>query len=131
MVVMEKAAFSFNTSYVKSTVFNDTYKAGVPVVLNWRASPWTCEVAQKNMSSYACVSRDSECVDTTQGKETGYRCNCSSGYQGNPYIIDGCQGSFPFPALYNLQHICFLFIKSLITCVHSLATPSFRLRKTA
>jgi hypothetical protein len=68
MVVMEKAAFSFNTSYVKSRGFNDTYKGRVPVVLNWRVEPETCKEAQKNMNSYACVSMDSECVDTTRGK---------------------------------------------------------------
>ncbi|KAM0824092.1 hypothetical protein ACQ4PT_070425 [Festuca glaucescens] len=90
VVVIAKDTFRFNTSYVKPTVFSDTYKGGVPVVLNWRAQPWTCEVALKNMSSYACISSDSECVDTTRGKETGYRCSCSRGYQGNPYNKDGC-----------------------------------------
>jgi hypothetical protein len=100
MVVMEKAAFSFNTSYVKSRGFNDTYKGRVPVVLNWRVEPETCKEAQKNMNSYACVSMDSECVDTTRGKEKGYRCSCSNGYRGNPYIMTGCQGSSCFATLY-------------------------------
>ncbi|XP_051188219.1 wall-associated receptor kinase 3 [Lolium perenne] len=91
MVVMEKAAFSFNTSYANSTVFYDTYQGKVPIALNWQIQPWSCEVARKNMSSYACISKDSECVDITHGKEKGYRCNCSHGYKGNPYIMGGCQ----------------------------------------
>uniref|UniRef100_A0ACD5XVD3 Uncharacterized protein n=1 Tax=Avena sativa TaxID=4498 RepID=A0ACD5XVD3_AVESA len=91
MAVMEKEAFSFKANYVNSTVFNDTYKGEVPVVLNWRIQPQTCEIAQTNMSSYACISRDSECVNTTGGNMAGYRCNCSHGYEGNPYIMNGCQ----------------------------------------
>jgi hypothetical protein len=102
-VLMEKAAFSFNTSYVDSTVFNDTYKGAVPMVLNWRIGSQTCEVAKTNLASYACVSRYSECVDTAKGNDPGYRCNCSHGYKGNPYIKDGCIGSSPFPAIYILH----------------------------
>ncbi|CAM0878527.1 unnamed protein product [Alopecurus aequalis] len=90
MVLMAKKAFSFKTSYVESTVFENTYNRAFPIVLNWHIGQFSCEVA-KNTSSYACVSRDSECVDTTYNNEPGYRCICNHGYKGNPYIVDGCQ----------------------------------------
>lgn len=91
IAVMEKAAFNFKTSYVNSTVFYDTYKdRKVPIVLNWQIVGSYCEDAKKNTSSYACVSSQSACVNSTTHKP-GYRCNCSEGYQGNPYLANGCQ----------------------------------------
>ncbi|VAI18583.1 unnamed protein product [Triticum turgidum subsp. durum] len=90
MALMDKAAFSFNTSYVKSKVFYETYKGGVPLVANWVIRPWTCKAAKKNMSTYACLSSHSACVDSTTN-DPGYHCKCSNGYKGNPYITAGCQ----------------------------------------
>uniref|UniRef100_A0A0E0ET34 Protein kinase domain-containing protein n=1 Tax=Oryza meridionalis TaxID=40149 RepID=A0A0E0ET34_9ORYZ len=90
MVLMEKKSFQFSTTYLNSTVFNETYKGKVPVVLDWVITLDTCEEAKSNRSSYACVSTNSDCVDDPSG---GYRCRCSNGYQGNPYIKDGCQGA--------------------------------------
>lgn len=95
MVVMETSAFNFSTPYVNSTVFSDTYKGMVPTVLDWTVEWKKCEEAKENRTSYACVSSNSYCVDATNGR--GYRCKCSDGYKGNPYITDGCEG--PFPAI--------------------------------
>jgi hypothetical protein len=63
----------------------------VPVVLDWAVGNETCEDAQKNMTGYACKAKYSYCYNSTNGP--GYRCNCTKGFQGNPYHYDGCTGN--------------------------------------
>uniref|UniRef100_A0ACD6AL72 Uncharacterized protein n=2 Tax=Avena sativa TaxID=4498 RepID=A0ACD6AL72_AVESA len=73
-------------------------------VLDWAVDNRTCRDAKRGKTAaYACLSDNSECVDSTNGP--GYLCNCSKGYQGNPYILGGCQdinecevkGKYPCP----------------------------------
>jgi hypothetical protein len=72
-----------------------------PQVLDWAirgtysddtmsAENMTCPEV-KNTPEYACVSVNSECLNSTNGP--GYFCNCTKGYWGNPYLMNGCQGS--------------------------------------
>ncbi|RWR78991.1 wall-associated receptor kinase 2-like protein [Cinnamomum micranthum f. kanehirae] len=83
-------AFEFN---INDLAINGTYGDGegkqVPVVLDWAIGNETCELAQRNSSAYACKSEKSTCYNSTNGP--GYRCNCSHGYEGNPYLERGCQ----------------------------------------
>ncbi|XP_059631700.1 wall-associated receptor kinase 2-like [Cornus florida] len=65
--------------------------APLPVVLDWAIGNETCEEARTNLSSYAC-GQNSICYNST--KVYGYLCNCSQGYQGNPYLSNGCQGTY-------------------------------------
>jgi hypothetical protein len=79
-------------SYSDRVFLNRTDDFDVPVVLDWAVrNVATCSAARRNATDFACRSADSECVDSTNG--AGYRCNCSKGYEGNPYLDGGCTGT--------------------------------------
>ncbi|CAN6353016.1 unnamed protein product [Urochloa humidicola] len=69
--------------------FNRTGDFAVPVVLDWaiRDAP-TCAAARRDPDTYACRSAQSVCLESSNGP--GYVCNCTDGYQGNPYVTNGC-----------------------------------------
>ncbi|KAG2609722.1 hypothetical protein PVAP13_4KG056700 [Panicum virgatum] len=88
-VMMEATAFQFRTAYLNTTLFWDENTGRVPVILNWVVGDETCDAASKKVDSYACRSNNSKCIDSSNG--IGYLCNCTDGYDGNPYLTDGCQ----------------------------------------
>ncbi|KAL0333180.1 UNVERIFIED_CONTAM: Wall-associated receptor kinase [Sesamum angustifolium] len=63
----------------------------VPVVLDWAIGAENCSEAQK-YNDFTCL-QNSYCIDSDTGLG-GYRCSCSKGYEGNPYLTPGCTGSF-------------------------------------
>jgi hypothetical protein len=78
--------FSFNSSYLSRT---DDFQ--VQVAIDWAVrNVGNCSYARRNLTDYACRSLNHNCSDSVNG--VGYHCNCTPGYQGNPYIREGCQG---------------------------------------
>ncbi|XVE55249.1 hypothetical protein DITRI_Ditri03aG0144100 [Diplodiscus trichospermus] len=81
--IAEEGAYNFTVSDLNNPNAMDR---GFPMILDWTIGNQSCSEAQKDLESYAC-KENSECEDTEFGD--GYLCNCSAGFDGNPYI--GCQ----------------------------------------
>ncbi|XP_048131320.1 wall-associated receptor kinase 2-like isoform X2 [Rhodamnia argentea] len=60
-----------------------------PLVLDWAIGDKKCDVA-RNSTDYMCTE-NTTCTDAENG--SGYKCACSEGFRGNPYLANGCQGA--------------------------------------
>ncbi|CAM0948103.1 unnamed protein product [Alopecurus aequalis] len=68
--------------------------SGESISQQWAVANLTCQEAQQNKTGYACASINSTCLGVNNamgGGYVGYRCECMSGFDGNPYTADGCK----------------------------------------
>ncbi|KAK9096299.1 hypothetical protein Sjap_021796 [Stephania japonica] len=69
--------------------YGDRNVAAPPVVIDWAVGNLTCnEVLKGNPTRYAC-GRNTTCSDSENAP--GYHCLCKQGFEGNPYLLNGCQ----------------------------------------
>ncbi|XP_042017614.1 wall-associated receptor kinase 2-like [Salvia splendens] len=83
--VVKDSAFNFS----KDNLTNLLDVTRLPAVIDWAIGNGTCEQAERNADSYACVSANSQCYKPTNGY--GYRCRCKDRFEGNPYLPKGCR----------------------------------------
>ncbi|KAJ8511320.1 hypothetical protein OPV22_001754 [Ensete ventricosum] len=98
--------YSFRTADLNETDFYYRNDGHVPMVLDWSIGDVRCEEAPQNLTSYACRSNNSSCLNAANG--SGYLCNCSRGYQGNPYVEGGCEdiNECDYPEKYPCHGLC-------------------------
>ena len=86
--VVENLSYNFSTVDLRGLESRET----VPVVLDWAVGNLPCREAKENnnVTAFACRASKSDCVDSSNG--SGYRCKCMDGFEGNPYLLQGCQG---------------------------------------
>jgi hypothetical protein len=97
--IVDRDYYNFKRADILHTDGNGSLSTtSMPMSLDWAirdkgSLPWTCAAAA-SAPEYACKSVHSECVDSKNGP--GYICNCTAGYEGNAYVVNGCTGKLTF-----------------------------------
>ncbi|KAK7377394.1 hypothetical protein VNO80_02818 [Phaseolus coccineus] len=93
--VVKNGNYTFSLDHLKGINFTMA-----PMVMDWSVGNDTCN-ASMNRDYYACKSHNSDCKNSPY--KYGYRCKCKQGFEGNPYLSDGCKD---IPECTRKQHNC-------------------------
>ncbi|XP_044428260.1 wall-associated receptor kinase 2-like [Triticum aestivum] len=90
--IVERGHYVFKAADLRRNPESDPARRWtMPLWLDWairnHSNSLSCPRAKETLG-YACVSKSSECANSTNGM--GYFCIFTKGYQGNPYLHSGC-----------------------------------------
>ncbi|XP_052736575.1 wall-associated receptor kinase 2-like [Vigna angularis] len=93
--VVKNGNYTFSVDHLNGAPFSMT-----PIGMDWSVGNDTCEASMLR-ADYACKSPYSECENSPFAY--GYRCKCKPGFQGNAYLLHGCQD---IPECSSNKHNC-------------------------
>ena len=99
-----KLVFVVQEEWIVRNKWNPGNSKAVPVVLDWgihNSSFHRLNITTSTTSHYNCnvfpnatFANKSFSTSTTASNPLVHQCNCKGGFQGNPYLPQGCQGKF-------------------------------------
>ncbi|EEC66631.1 hypothetical protein OsI_32876 [Oryza sativa Indica Group] len=87
-MAVDRSWYNFSLQDIYGQRDYHKFPRGVPIVLDFAIRNDSCPADGKTLPT-ACRSGNSRCVNATYGP--GYLCKCKDGFDGNPYLPDGCQ----------------------------------------